>query len=172
MTQISLIVAYANQRVIGKNNRMPWHLPEDLAHFKRTTLGAPVIMGRKTWEAIGKPLPGRRNIVISRNPNLSLNDAVVTHSLSEALSYCKDVKEVFIIGGAQIYAQALPLATRLVITEIEQQYDGDAFFPEIDFNQWQEVERTRHLAQMPNDFYFSIIDYRRRAAHNSSKHKI
>lgn len=171
MTQISLIVAYANQRVIGKNNRMPWHLPEDLAHFKRTTLGAPVIMGRKTWEAIGKALPGRRNIVISRNPNLSLNDTIVAYSLNDALSHCKEAKEIFVIGGAQIYAQALPLATRLVITEIEQQYDGDAFFPEIDLSQWQEVERTRHLARAPNDFYFSIIDYRQRAADHGSRHK-
>lgn len=160
-TCISLIVAFARHHVIGKNNCMPWHLPEDLAHFKRTTLGAPVIMGRKTWESIGRPLPGRRNIVVSRNLELRLNNAETATSLTEALKQCANDKEVFIIGGAQIYAQALPLAQRLVVTEIDQSFDGDAFFPAIDLSQWQEKKRELHHAMAPNNFSFSIIDYQR-----------
>lgn len=160
--RINLIVAYAKNRVIGKNNCMPWHLPEDLAHFKRTTLGATVIMGRKTWDSIGRPLPGRRNLVVSRDPLLKLHGAEVVHSLEEALAQCQNEADVFVIGGAQIYTQALPLAQRLVVTEIDHTFEGDASFPEIDFSQWQEKKRELHQAHSPNTFSFSIVEYQRR----------
>lgn len=162
MPKITLITAYAHNRVIGKNNQMPWHLPEDLAHFKRTTLGAPVIMGRHTWDSLGRPLPGRRNIVISRNPTLHLIGAETVHSLQDAIDLCQTAQEIFIIGGAQIYAQALPLAQRLVITEIDDTVDGDTFFPEFDVREWQEISRERHQAQSPNQFFFSFVEYQRK----------
>ncbi|MCC7005521.1 MAG: type 3 dihydrofolate reductase [Ottowia sp.] len=161
MSRITLIVAYAHNRVIGKNNQMPWHLPEDLAHFKRTTLGAPVIMGRKTWEAIGRPLPGRKNIVISRNAAQHVVGAQLAISLEDALTHTVNVPEVFVIGGAQIYEQAMPHAQRLIVTEIDRDIEGDAFFPEIDLEQWHMLSRNQHQAAAPNNFSFAIVEYQR-----------
>ena len=161
MTKVTLITAYAHNRVIGKNNRMPWHLPEDLAHFKSTTLGTPIIMGRHTWESIGQALPGRRNIVVSRTPTLNLLGAEIFTSLDKAVSACQHAPEVFVIGGAQIYAQAISFAHRLIITEIDDTFDGDTFFPEFDKHEWQEISRERHQAKPPNQFFFSFVEYKR-----------
>ena len=126
---LSLIAAVARNGAIGKNNALLCHLPEDLKHFKRTTLGCPVIMGRKTWDSIGRPLPGRRNIVITRNPQWHADGAERAESLTAAIERVRDEPKLFVIGGAEIYAQALPLADELVLTEIDADFDGDTFFP-------------------------------------------
>jgi dihydrofolate reductase len=145
---LHLIYACARNGVIGVNNQLPWHLPEDLAHFKRTTLGCPVIMGRKTWDSLPpkfRPLPGRLNVVVTRQTDWQAQGAVVAHSLEEAIQHCPADAQVWVIGGAEVYAQAMPLATRAVITEIDADYDGDAFAPTFDAN-WQETERSTHVA--------------------------
>ncbi|OCS88686.1 dihydrofolate reductase [Caryophanon tenue] len=126
---ISLIVAHDEQYVIGKDNDMPWHLPGDLQYFKAQTMGKPVIMGRKTFESIGRPLPGRRNIVITRNRDYSAEGIEVVYSLAEALALTNDAPEQMVIGGQQIFTEALPLATRLYITHIDTTFEGDTFFP-------------------------------------------
>lgn len=138
---VTLVVAYARNRTIGRDNALPWKLPGDLAHFKRTTLGAPIVMGRKTWESLGRPLPGRTNIVISRDSAYAATGAHVVTSLEQAVAQAGDVPEVFVIGGAQIYAQTLPQADRIVATEVAADVDGDAFFPALPAGQWKEVSR-------------------------------
>lgn len=146
--KIGLIWAQARGGVIGKDGVMPWHLPEDLAHFKRTTLSHPVIMGRKTWDSIPprfRPLPGRANIVITRQPDWQTAGAQRASSLHEALGQCEHAPQAWIIGGAQIYAQALPLADELVVTEIDADFEGDAFAPAIG-PEWREVAREELLA--------------------------
>ncbi|ESJ23755.1 diacylglycerol kinase [Cupriavidus sp. HPC(L)] len=160
MTLLTLIVARARNGVIGRDNTLPWRLPEDLAHFKRTTMGAPVIMGRKTWESIGRPLPGRRNIVVSRNPELRLDGAETASSLEDALRLCVGVEQVFLIGGAQLYAEALPSADRLIVTEIDADIDGDAHFPDIDPQRWIATERERHHSES-NGFDYAFVTYER-----------
>jgi dihydrofolate reductase len=132
---IALIVAMDQNRVIGKDNRMPWHLPADLAYFKQLTLGHPVIMGRKTFESLGKPLPGRQNIIITANQTYQNADCLVIHTIDEALDYCKD-QDAFVIGGAQIYKEFFPSADRLYVTLIEQTFSGDTFFTEITDHLW------------------------------------
>ena len=137
--QISLIVAFTQNRVIGEDNQMPWYLPRDLAWFKRNTLNKPVIMGRKTFESIGRPLPNRNNIVLSRQP--FIYDGVQwADSLQTALSFCENDAEVMIIGGGELFKQSLPMTNKLYLTEIQTALDGDTFFPQIDFNQWKLVE--------------------------------
>lgn len=136
---INIIVAMADNRVIGKNNAMPWHLPADLKHFKAITMGHPVIMGRKTFESIGKALPNRRNIVVSRNHDYQASGAEVVSSLEAALSLVEDQPEIFVIGGAQLFSQALPLAQKMYLTYIDLKVEGDTFFPVWDKNQWEEV---------------------------------
>ena len=146
--RIGLIWAQARGGVIGKDGAMPWHLPEDLAHFKRTTLSHPVIMGRKTWGSIPprfRPLPGRTNIVVTRQKDWQENGAQRLPSLREALQQCENAEKVWVIGGAQIYAQALPLADELVVTEINADFDGDAFAPAIG-PEWHEIARERIVA--------------------------
>lgn len=146
--KIGLIWAQARGGVIGKDGVMPWHLPEDLAHFKRTTLSHPVIMGRKTWDSIPprfRPLPGRSNIVITRQPDWQAAGAQRASSLQEALQQCDHAPQAWVIGGAQIYAQALPLADQLVVTEIDADFKGDAFAPAIG-PEWREVAREELLA--------------------------
>lgn len=131
---LSLIVAMSKNGVIGCENKLPWHLPEDLKHFKKVTMGKPVIMGRKTFESIGRILPGRKNIIISRQRDLKIEGVEVASSLGDAIKLCVGVEEAFVIGGAQIYLEALPRVTRLYITEIDKEFLGDAKFPEIDLN--------------------------------------
>jgi dihydrofolate reductase len=138
---ISLIVAMAHNRVIGKDNGMPWHLPADLKHFKQITTGKPVIMGRKTFESIGKALPNRRNIVVSRNAEYQAAGCEVVTSLEAALALVKDAPEICIIGGAQLFEQALPMADRLYMTFIDLQVEGDTFFPDWKNLHWHETER-------------------------------
>ena len=145
MTQpaISMIVARSRNHVIGRDNQMPWKISADLQFFKRVTMGYPVIMGRKTWESIGRPLPGRRNIVVSRNPDLILNGAELASSLDEALNRLSETPRVFVIGGEQLFTQAFPKADQLYITEIEMDVEGgDTFFKVPNPDEWLEIERT------------------------------
>ena len=154
---LSLIAAVARQRVIGKDNTLLWHLPEDMRYFRETTRGKPVIMGRKTWESLPekfRPLPGRRNIVVSRNADYVAAGAEVASSLDTALAGTAGEAEVFVIGGEALYRLALPHADRLYLTEIERDYDGDAFFPEIIAQEWQERSRSPG----GTDFSFAIYD--------------
>lgn len=145
--KVAMIVAVAENNAIGLNNKMPWHLPEDLQHFKAITMGKPIIMGRKTFESLRKPLPGRTNIVITRDATYDHDGIRVVHSLTSALSLAKNIamadtiNELMVIGGANIYQQALPLAQRLYLTRIHKKFEGDTFFPELDNNQWQEMTR-------------------------------
>jgi dihydrofolate reductase len=166
--KISLIVALASNHVIGKDNTMPWHLPEDLRYFKRITLNKPVVMGRNTFESIGKPLPQRSNIIISRNTSYQPAGVTVVHSLEEALQKGQEMlrwldpgnNELMIIGGAQIYDQALPLAVRLYLTEVHAELEGDAFFPAFNRKEWHEVAREDHAAceRNPLDYSFIVLD--------------
>ena len=157
--RISLIAAVANDNVIGADNALPWHLPDDLRHFKALTLGHPIIMGRKTFESIGRPLPGRHNIIVTRNPHYTVAGCDTAISIETALALCSGrTDEVFIIGGAQIYAQALPFANRLHLTEIEADFAGDTRFPLIDPAQWQLTSRERRHADMGFDFSFSLYE--------------
>ena len=136
---ISLIVAMARERVIGMNNQMPWHMPADLRHFKAVTMGKPVVMGRRTFESIGRPLPGRRNVVISRNAAWQAEGVERAASLDEALALLSDCTEVMILGGGQLYEEALPQAHRLYLTHIDLQVEGDTWFPDYSIYQWQKV---------------------------------
>ncbi|MEN7526279.1 dihydrofolate reductase [Cupriavidus sp. DL-D2] len=163
MTLLTLIVARARNGVIGRDNTLPWRLPEDLQHFKRTTLGAPIIMGRKTWDSIGRPLPGRRNIVVSRNRDLKLEGAEVVGSLEDAQRLCVGVEQVFLIGGAQLYAEALPSADRLIVTEIDADVEGDAHFPAVDRSTWLETARETHHSEA-NGFEYAFVVYERPAS--------
>lgn len=160
--KITLIAALAANRVIGADNAMPWHLPEDFAFFRRYTEGKPVLMGRKTWESLPKkPLPGRRNLVISRQSGFQAAGAEVFASLDEALAACAGAAETVIIGGAQIYAQALPLATDLRLTEIALNPEGDALFPEFQAADWQECSREAHVSD--KGIAFAFVHWRRKA---------
>ena len=161
--KIGLIWAQARGRVIGKGGVMPWHLPEDLAHFKRTTLSHPVVMGRKTWDSLParfRPLPGRANIVVTRQADWHENGAKPASSLHEALQICENADQVWIIGGAQIYAQALPLADELVVTEIDADFDGDAHAPALSA-EWREVARDPVVAA--SGLRLAFVTYRQAA---------
>ena len=140
-TRVYLVAAVAANGVIGAKGRLPWHLPEDLKHFKALTLGHPVIMGRKTWESVGRALPGRENIVVTRAPGYEAPGASVASSLGAAFALCAGEATVFVIGGGELYAEALPLADGLVLTEIRRDYAGDARFPDYDRAAWRETQR-------------------------------
>ncbi|MGE8686339.1 MAG: dihydrofolate reductase [Achromobacter sp.] len=157
--RLTLIVAYSTNRAIGRDNALPWKLPGDLAHFKRSTLGRPIIMGRKTWDSLGRPLPGRSNIVISRNPGFAAEGATVVPTLQAAIDACGGVDEAFVIGGAQIYAQALPLARRVLATEVRADVEGDAFFPLLPSFQWKETAREPQPAE--NGYDYDFVTYER-----------
>ncbi len=143
---LTLIAALARNRVIGRDNRLPWRLPADLRFFKQTTMGKPLLMGRLTWESIGRPLPGRRMIVLSRAPGYHAPGCIVIHSLAEALPAAGGVPEIMVIGGASVYAQSLPLAERLYLTQVETDLPGDAWFPEWDARDWRLDWEEAHLA--------------------------
>lgn len=160
MTTLTLIVATDNAGGIGIRNMLPWKLPQDLAHFKRITTGHPILMGRKTFESIGRPLPNRRNIVISRNAEWHHDGVDAVTSLDAALQLT-NTKETFVIGGAEIYTLALPLADRLIVTEIAQRFDCDAFFPPIDASIWTETARELHHDDA-NGFDFAFVTYQRK----------
>jgi len=157
---LSIVVATSRNGVIGNDNQLPWHLPEDLKYFKKITMGKPIVMGRKTYESIGRPLPGRTNIVITRNTSWQADGVVVVHDLDEAITVAgqacidSDVNEAMVIGGSEIYRQALEKADRLYVTEVEIDIEGDAHFPDIDLAEWSEIDRIAGLsgASLKHDF--------------------
>jgi dihydrofolate reductase len=164
MTSLALIVARARNGVIGRGNQLPWRLPEDLAFFKATTMGAPIIMGRHTHESIGRPLPGRRNLVVTRDPSRLFSGCETASSLGEALARCAadEVPEAFLIGGAQLYTTGMVLADRLIITEIHADFSGDVSFAAPEPGVWKEVSRVTKTARPPNDFDYSFVTYERK----------
>jgi dihydrofolate reductase len=160
---ISMIAAMGQNRVIGRDGNLPWHLPDDFKFFKRKTQGCPVIMGRKTFDSMGKPLPGRRNIVITRNPDLKIPGAEVVHSLENALQLVEPSEgETFIIGGSEIYRQGLEVADRIYLTLVHEAFEGDTFFPEFDESAWAVVHREDHEADDRNPHPFTFVTYERR----------
>lgn len=141
--KVTLVAAYADNRVIGDRGRIPWHLSEDFAHFKATTMGGVLVMGRATYDSIARPLPGRTTVVVTRNPHWTADGVLVAHSLDEALDLAAaQAGETFVVGGTQIYEQALPRATHQVLTEVHGSPDGDAHFPEFDLDEWVETDRV------------------------------
>jgi dihydrofolate reductase len=160
MSCISLIAAVARNRVIGLNNTLPWHLPEDLKHFRALTTGHHIIMGRKTYESLNRLLPGRTTVIVTRNPDYHVPGALVAASLPRAITLCDRDVEVFLIGGAELYREALQLADRLYITAIDAEYEGDAFFPEFDQATWQEIAREQHISA--EGLRFSYLIYQRK----------
>jgi dihydrofolate reductase len=157
VTRIALIAALAENRVIGRANRLPWRLPADLRRFKSLTMGKPVIMGRKTYESIGKPLPGRSNIVVTRDPDYRAQGCQVVHSLEQALEAGAGHAEVMVIGGAELYRQALGRAQRMYLTLIRAEVDGDTLFPDIEPQQWRELERESHCADENNQYDYDFV---------------
>jgi dihydrofolate reductase len=157
-TIISAIAAMAENRVIGKNNQLPWHLPADLTHFKTITTGNCILMGRKTYESIGKPLPNRTNIILTQQPEFAAPGCIVVNSFEEALTHslAEKNKELIIIGGAQIYTQLLPQIERIYLTIIHHLFDGDVFFPELDTREWHEAARETHRADEKNKYAYSF----------------
>ena len=159
MKKISIIVAMSHNNVIGLKNKLPWHISADLKNFKKITLGHPVIMGRKTYDSIGKPLVDRDNIVISRNNSLKIDDVQVVDSLEKAVLKTADSAEVFIIGGQQIYKIALPLATHMYVTKVDGNFEGDAYFPNYIQAEWREVDRKDLITE--NNLKFSFLKFER-----------
>lgn len=163
MMKRSMIVAMAQNRVIGINNKLPWYLPNDLKYFKQVTMGKPIVMGRKTFESIGKPLPGRTNIVITRNESWSADGVKVSHSLNDAYALAEAVceidgqNELMIIGGDQIYQSSLQEIDRIYLTQVHAVVDGDAWFPEVDWSQWKELAREDFSAEGNNPYDYSFI---------------
>jgi dihydrofolate reductase len=162
--RVSLIVAMAKNRVIGANNTLPWHLPADLKHFKALTMGHHIVMGRKTYESIGKPLPGRTSVVVTRNANYSVPGVVVVNSLAAAISACGDDEEIFEIGGAELSRLAITLADRISLTEIDADISGDAHFTELDCKFWQETGRVSHAPDEKNLYHYHFVVYDRKTA--------
>jgi dihydrofolate reductase len=153
---VSIVVAIAENNAIGKNNQLLWHLPADLKHFKQITTGHTIIMGRKTFDSIGRPLPNRRNIVVTRTAGLQIPGAEVTNTIAAALELCAAEDEVFIIGGAEIYKSALTLTDRIYLTRVHASYDADAFFPEIDFGTWKETNIEKQLPDEKNHVAYTF----------------
>jgi len=161
---INILVAMALNRTIGINNTLPWRCPEDLKNFKALTMGHHMIMGRKTYDSIGKALPGRTTVVVSRNQNLKIDDCLVAHNLPDAITACANDAQIFIVGGAEIYKQALPLADTLLVTEIQQDVQGDAHFPTVDCSQWKEISRNKRSQEAPQPLTYHFVTYQRLSA--------
>lgn len=161
-SRLSIIVAMAKNRVIGADNTLPWHLPADLKHFKALTMGHHIVMGRKTYESIGKPLPGRTSVVVTRNANYAQPGVVVVNSLEAAISACGEDAEIFVIGGAELYRQAIDLADRIYLTEIDADISGDAHFTEFDRKLWQETERVSHAPDEKNLYHYHFLVFDRK----------
>lgn len=154
---VSLICAVSENGVIGRDNTLPWHLPADLKHFRKLTMGHPIIMGRKTHQSIGRALPGRTNIVITRQEDFRSNDCLIVHSLSEALTTCQKEEEVFVIGGASVYREAFEQAHRLFLTKIHENFEGDTFLPTVDERIWRLTHREDFEADDKNPFAYSFL---------------
>ncbi|WP_419393769.1 dihydrofolate reductase [Cytobacillus praedii] len=160
---ISLMWAMDNNHVIGYNNQLPWHLPEDLKFFKSTTMGHPIAMGRKTWESIGRPLPGRENIVITRNPEFLCEGCTVLNSVEALLEYSRQkADEIFVIGGAEIFKLILPDADKLYLTRIYDEFKGDTFFPELNMEEWSLLSREQGIKDEKNPYDYEFMIYKRK----------
>ena len=162
MTRLSILVAMARNHIIGVNNTLPWRCPEDLKHFKALTMGHHLIMGRKTFDSIGKPLPGRTSVVVSRDRSLKIDGCTVVNSLPSAIATCGRDPQVFVVGGTKIYAQTMDLVDTLYITEIQKDVIGDVVFPEFDRSEWQEVSREIHHQETPEPLEYHFVEYRRK----------
>ncbi|OYY92325.1 MAG: diacylglycerol kinase [Hydrogenophilales bacterium 28-61-23] len=162
MPNINVIVAMARNRVIGIDNTLPWRLPADLQHFKALTMGHHIVMGRKTYESIGKPLPGRTTVIVTRNADYRAEGCLTATSIDAAITACGDDPDIFCVGGADLYAQVLPRAHRLYLTEIQAEYDGDARFPDLDRDTWTETARQVHIS--PDGLGYHFVTYQRRDA--------
>ncbi|NQD72146.1 dihydrofolate reductase [Sphingobacterium shayense] len=160
--KITLIVAASENNAIGKDNKMLWHLPDDFKYFKKHTTGHSIVMGRKTFLSIGKPLPERRNIVLSKDLTFNADDIDVANSISEVLTYCRDEREIFIIGGAQLYKQTLPLANKILLTRVHTEIQGDAYFPELNQKEWKLVNQENHLHDEKHAYDFTFEVWERR----------
>ena len=154
---LSIIVAVGEGNVIGKENRLIWHLPRDMRHFKETTTGHYIIMGRKTFESNGRPLPNRTNVIITRDKNYKAEGCVVVHTLEDAIKLAKDDPEAFIIGGGVIYELAMPLIDRIYLTQIHHKFEGDTYFPEINMDEWVEIEKREFEPDEKNKYPFTIL---------------
>lgn len=157
---ISLLWAMDKNRAIGLNNQLPWHLPEDLKYFKRVTMGKPIAMGRKTYESIGRPLPGRENIVITRSQGVTIEGCTVIHDVKDLLK--REDEELFVIGGAEIFKEIMPYADRLYITEIREVFEADTFFPEINMDNWELIESTPGIKDEKNPYTYEFFVYQRK----------
>lgn len=161
--RLSILVAMARNRVIGQNNKLPWHLPADLKHFKSLTMGKTIVMGRKTYESIGRPLPGRINIIITRQTNYEVPGAIVVNAIEDALLVCEQTgttnDEHFIIGGEELFRQTLGICQRMYVTEIQKNFEGDTIFPEYDPGEWEETQREKYFADSDNtmEYHFVIL---------------
>jgi dihydrofolate reductase len=156
---ISIIAAVAENSVIGANNQLIWHLPEDLKYFKKITMGKYILMGRKTWESIGKPLPGRTNIIITKNPDYKAEGCLIFHSLHEAVDYSESQEqdEIFIIGGGKIYRNALKLTNKIYLTKVHTKCRGDAFFPELNNNEWEIIDKVKYKKDDRHPYDFDML---------------
>lgn len=161
---ISIIAAMTDDRLIGLDNTLPWRLPADLKHFKQLTIGKPIIMGRKTFDSIGRPLPDRKNIIISRNQDLIIPDCDTVTSIDAAVELAGDVSEIMIIGGAQIYAHALPKTTRMYLTLVHVKIDGDTYFPEWNQDEWSVVSKETYQADELNQYDYSFVEMAKNAS--------
>ena len=162
-TEIAIIVATDENGVIGKDNDLPWRLSADLQYFRRVTMSKPLIMGRNTHESIGRPLPGRQNIIVTSEPGYQASGCTVVHSIHEALAACGDSKEVMVMGGASLYRQMLPMADRLYMTQVHAQVDGDTWFPDWQPDEWYEIAAEHHKADDKNQYDYSFLVYERSA---------
>jgi dihydrofolate reductase len=162
MSKLSIIVALAKNCTIGVNNTLPWRCPEDLKRFKTLTMGHHMIMGRKTFDSIGKPLPGRTTVVVTRNTDLEIEGCTIAHSLNEAIAACTGDEEIFVVGGAELYRQAVSVADTLYFTEIQQDVEGDAHFPEFDYSAWRETARDVRSQETPQPLEYHFVTYRKK----------
>lgn len=163
--RVSFVVAYDRRGVIGKDNALPWRIPADMRHVRRLTIGKPLIMGRRTYESIGRPLPDRTSIVLTRDPSFAAEGVLVARTAEEALALAGDAPEVIVFGGAEVFRRFLPRADRMYVTEIDAEVDGDTFFPEFDRSEWRETERETHEpdAEDPHRYAFITLERVRRA---------
>lgn len=159
--RISIIVAFDRNRLIGQNNALPWHLPADLQHFKKLTMGHHMVMGRKTFESIGKPLPGRTSVVVTTDPMWVYPGCISAPSLPLAIEACEGATEVFLIGGARIFKEGMQYAHRIFVTRIDHEFEGDTWFPEIDENVWKEVNQEHHRKDDRNAWDYTFAEYRK-----------
>lgn len=161
LPNLSIIAALADNGVIGRDNKLPWRMPADLAHFKRLTLGKPIIMGRRTWESLPGLLPHRTHIVVTRDRDYQAQGAFVVHSLREAIDFAGDVQEMMVVGGANLYAQTVPLASRMYLTYVHQHIDGDTAFPPYEQAEWCEISRESHAPDGRNAYPYSFVTLQR-----------